>query len=89
MRLYHDVRVVDLSKAREVAVTVTKGEVKIMVIFNLEHNMTFVTNVKDVDDRTMEQYLLREIAEQWERNVAYELNQFVEIVKRRIERERR
>ena len=58
-------------------------------MFSLEHYVTFETEVKDVDDRTMEQYLLKEIAEQWERNVAYELNQFVEFVKRRIERERK
>lgn len=89
MRLYHDVRVVDLSKAREVIVTVTKGRVQVNVMFSLEHYVTFETEVKDVDDRTMEQYLLKEIAEQWERNVAYELNQFVEFVKRRIERERK
>jgi len=89
LRLYHDVRVVDLSKAREVIVTVTKGRVQVNVMFSLEHYVTFETEVKDVDDRTMEQYLLKEIAEQWERNVAYELNQFVEFVKRRIERERK
>jgi len=89
LRLYHDIRVVDLSKAREVIVTVTKGRVQVNVMFSLEHYVTFETEVKDVDDRTMEQYLLKEIAEQWERNVAYELNQFVEFVKRRIERERK
>ena len=89
MRLYHDVRVVDLSKAREVTVTVAKGVVQIAVIFDLAHYETFLTKVEDVNDVTMEQYLLKEIAEQWERNVAYELNQFIEFVKRRIEREKR
>ena len=89
MRLYHDVRVVDLSKAREVIVTVTKGRVQVNVMFSLEHYVTFETEVKDVDDRTMEQYLLKEIAEQWDKNVAYELNQLIEFVKRRIEGEER
>ena len=89
MRLYHDIRVADLSKAREVIVTVTKSRVQVNVMFSLEHYVTFETEVKDVDDKTMEQYLTKEIAEQWERNVAYELNQFIEFVKRRIEREKR
>lgn len=89
MRLYHDVRVVDISKAKEVTVTVDKGTVQITVTFDPIHFEAFITKVEDVDDKVMEQYLLREIAEQWEKNVAYELNQFVEFVKRRIERERR
>ena len=89
MRLYHDMRVVDLSKAREVTVTVTEGVAKITVVFDPIHYQTFLTKVEDVDEVTMEQYLLKEIAEQWERNVAYELNQLIEFVKRRIERERR
>ena len=89
MRLYHDVRVVDLSKAREVTVTVDKGIVQITAVFDSIHYEAFITKVEDVDDKVMEQYLLREIAEQWERNVAYELNQLVEIVKRRIESIRR
>jgi len=89
LRLYHDIRVVDLSKAREVTVTVTEGVVQIAVIFDLMHYETFLTKVEDVNDVTMEQYLLKEIAEQWDKNIAYELNQFIEFVKRRIERERK
>ena len=85
MRLYHDVRVVDLSKAREVTVTVDRGIVQITAVFDSIHFEAFVTKVENVDDKVMERFLLKEIAEQWERNVAYELNQFVEIVERRIE----
>ncbi|MCD6148684.1 hypothetical protein J7J18_04885 [bacterium] len=85
MRLYHDVRVVDLSKAREVTVTVDKGVVQITVTFDPIHFEAFITKVENVDDKVMEQYLLSEIAEQWERNVAVELDQLIEIVKKRIE----
>jgi len=82
-------RVVDSSKAREVTVTVTEGVAQITVVFDPIHYETFLTKVEDVNEVTMEQYLLREIAEQWDKNVAYELNQFIEFVKRRIEREER
>jgi len=85
MRLYHDMRVVDLSKAREVTVTVDRGIVQITAVFDSIHFESFITKVENVDDKVMERFLLKEIAEQWERNVAYELNQFVEIVERRIE----
>ena len=77
MRLYHD------------TVTVTEGVAQITVVFDPIHYETFLTKVEDVNEVTMEQYLLREIAEQWDKNVAYELNQFIEFVKRRIEREKR
>jgi len=89
LRLYHDMRVVDSSKAREVTVTVTEGVAQITVVFDPIHYETFLTKVEDVNEVTMEQYLLREIAEQWDKNVAYELNQLIEFVKRRIEREER
>ena len=85
MRLYHDVRVVDLSKAREVAVTVDKGIVQITAVFDSIHFESFITKVENVDDKVMEQYLLREVADLWERNMAVELDQLIEIVKRRIE----
>ena len=85
MRLYHDVRVVDLSKAREVTVTVDRGIVQITAVFDSIHFESFITKVENVDDKVMEQYLLREVADLWERNMAVELDQLIEIVKRRIE----
>jgi len=85
MRLYHDIRVVDISKAKEVTVTVDKGIVQITAVFDSIHFEAFVTKVENVDDKVMERFLLKEIAEQWEKNMAVELDQLIEIVKRRIE----